>query len=84
MDCVSGCQFRLHAHPNIELVYCLRGELHEIRMEGPPITKSFPPSSKNDDDDENEDEDSSSFGQHLEHTQTPVDRSGPHPYTSFE
>ena len=57
MDCVSGCQFRLHAHPNIELVYCLRGELHEIRMEGPPITKSFPPSRKNDDDDENDEND---------------------------
>lgn len=41
MDCVPGCQFRLHAHPNVELVYCVKGELHEIRMNGDPWTKSF-------------------------------------------
>ncbi|GAX20333.1 hypothetical protein FisN_9Hh042 [Fistulifera solaris] len=41
MDCAPGCQFRLHAHPNIELVYCLEGALHEIRMEGLPFTTSF-------------------------------------------
>ena len=28
MDCSPGCQFNLHAHPNIELVYCCRGQLH--------------------------------------------------------
>ncbi|GAX26775.1 hypothetical protein FisN_9Lh042 [Fistulifera solaris] len=41
MDCMPGCQFRLHAHPNIELVYCMEGALHEIRMDGLPFTKSF-------------------------------------------
>ena len=40
MKCPPGCQFRLHAHPNIELVYCLQGELHEVRMEGPPVERS--------------------------------------------
>ena len=40
MKCPPGCQFRLHAHPNIELVYCLQGELHEVRMEGPPVDRS--------------------------------------------
>jgi hypothetical protein len=32
MDCAPGCQFQLHAHPNLELVYCLKGELHEVRL----------------------------------------------------
>lgn len=41
MDCSPGCQFRLHAHPNMELVYCIKGALHEIRMEGSPWTKTF-------------------------------------------
>ncbi len=41
MDCAPGCQFRLHAHPNIELVYCMEGALHEIRMEGFPFTTTF-------------------------------------------
>eukprot|EP00934_Nitzschia_sp_Nitz4_P004427 Nitzschia sp. Nitz4//scaffold135_size62275//6003//6848//NITZ4_006344-RA/size62275-processed-gene-0.17-mRNA-1//1//CDS//3329535545//4417//frame0 len=41
MDCAAGCQFRLHAHPNIELVYCVKGELHEIRMDGEPFVKDF-------------------------------------------
>mmetsp|Transcript_6101 Transcript_6101/g.10147 ORF Transcript_6101/g.10147 Transcript_6101/m.10147 type:complete len:277 (+) Transcript_6101:175-1005(+) len=34
MDCGPASQFHLHAHPNIELVYCVRGELHEVRMDG--------------------------------------------------
>ena len=25
LDCPPGCQFRLHAHPNLELVYCVQG-----------------------------------------------------------
>lgn len=33
MDCAPGCQFQLHAHPNIELVYCVQGELHEVRLD---------------------------------------------------
>ena len=41
MSCPPGCQFKLHAHPNLELVYCARGSLHEVRMEGEPITKKF-------------------------------------------
>lgn len=41
MNCAPGCQFRLHAHPNIEVVYCIEGALHEIRMEGLPPTKCF-------------------------------------------
>ena len=41
MDCPPATQFRLHAHPNIELVYCARGALHEIRMNGPPLVKKF-------------------------------------------
>jgi len=32
MDCAAGCQFHLHAHPNLELVYCIKGELHEVRL----------------------------------------------------
>lgn len=40
MDCGPAAQFHLHAHPNIELVYCLRGELHEVRMDGSPYEVS--------------------------------------------
>lgn len=41
MNCAPGCQFKLHAHPNIELVYCIKGALHGIRMQGEPLTKTF-------------------------------------------
>ena len=41
MDCKPGCQFKLHAHPNLELIYCIKGALHEVRMEGLPIEKEF-------------------------------------------
>ena len=41
MDIVPGTQFKLHAHPNIELVYFIRGALHEIRMSGEPIQRKF-------------------------------------------
>lgn len=41
MRCPPGTQFQLHAHPNIELVYCSQGALHEIRMDGEPYTKEF-------------------------------------------
>jgi hypothetical protein len=41
MSCPPGVQFQLHAHPNIELIYCIRGTLYEIRMNGPPITRRF-------------------------------------------
>jgi hypothetical protein len=41
MQCPPGLQFELHAHPNIELVYCVTGALHEIRMQGEPVTKQF-------------------------------------------
>ena len=72
----SGCQFKLHAHPNIELVYCLHGELHEVRMDGKPITKTFHPigtnnnnnnndetnnKNNNDNDDDDDDDDNDNF-----------------------
>jgi hypothetical protein len=44
MDCAPGCQFQLHAHPNLELVCCLRGELHEVRLveeEGVDLVRDF-------------------------------------------
>ena len=41
ISCPRGVQFPLHAHPNIELIYCLRGELFELRMRGEPITRTF-------------------------------------------
>jgi hypothetical protein len=41
MSCPRGVQFPLHAHPNLELIYCIRGTLYEIRMNGEPITRSF-------------------------------------------
>jgi len=41
MNCQPGTQFKLHAHPNLELVYCGQGALHEIRMQGDPLTKDF-------------------------------------------
>lgn len=31
MQCQASCQFRLHAHPNLELVYCVTGALFEMR-----------------------------------------------------
>jgi hypothetical protein len=48
MHCPSGTQFRLHAHPNLELIACCRGNLHEIRMTGEPITKTFETEQKDD------------------------------------
>lgn len=36
MECQAGCQFRLHAHPNLELVYCVTGSLFEIRRNNSP------------------------------------------------
>ena len=55
MDCAPGCQFNLHAHPNLELVYCIKGELHEIRLDDDDhvITKDFATweQSPNDNDD---------------------------------
>lgn len=41
MDCEAGCQFNLHAHPNIELVYCCKGELFEVRMDGAPVDRNY-------------------------------------------
>jgi hypothetical protein len=41
MRCLPSTQFKLHSHPNIELVYCVRGPFHEIRMDGEPVSKSF-------------------------------------------
>ena len=41
MDCPPATEFKLHAHPNVELVYCARGALYEVRMSGPPLTKNF-------------------------------------------
>lgn len=41
LDCGPACQFQLHAHPNIEVIYAVQGALHEIRMEGSPVTKTF-------------------------------------------
>ena len=41
MDIAPGTQFKLHAHPNIELIYFIRGALHEIRMSGEPFQRKF-------------------------------------------
>ena len=41
MSCPRGVQFPLHAHPNLELIYCIRGALFEVRMCGEPITRTF-------------------------------------------
>lgn len=41
MDIPPALQFKLHAHPNIELVYCAKGALHEIRMSGEPFCRKF-------------------------------------------
>jgi hypothetical protein len=41
MTCPVGVQFALHAHPNLELVYCCTGALHEVRMDGPPIPHDY-------------------------------------------
>jgi hypothetical protein len=41
LSCPRGVQFPLHAHPNLELIYCLRGILFEIRMHGEPISRTF-------------------------------------------
>lgn len=49
MQCGPGKQFQLHAHPNFEICYCLRGALHEIRMNGQPLTKTFEADTKSDD-----------------------------------
>ncbi len=38
MTLPPGKKFRLHAHPNLEVILCVRGRIHEIRM-----TKNAPP-----------------------------------------
>ena len=48
VSCPPGVQFPLHAHPNLELIYCLRGILFEIRMHGEPITRTFEESETSD------------------------------------
>lgn len=55
MDCAPGCQFHLHAHPNLELVYCVKGELHEIRLDDDDhvLTKTFEPMNPSNEDDSN-------------------------------
>ena len=40
MECGPACQFKLHAHATIELVYCLEGTLFEVRMDGEPMKVS--------------------------------------------
>jgi hypothetical protein len=39
----AGTQFNMHAHPNLELVYCAQGALHQIRMEGEPWDQGYEP-----------------------------------------
>lgn len=39
MEIPPALQFKLHAHPNLELVYCAKGALHEIRMSGEPFPR---------------------------------------------
>lgn len=41
MEIPAALQFKLHAHPNLELVYCARGALHEVRMSGEPFLRKF-------------------------------------------
>ena len=41
LECGPACQFQLHAHPNLEIIYAVKGSLHEIRMTGSPVTKQF-------------------------------------------
>ncbi|GKY99946.1 hypothetical protein MPSEU_000948200 [Mayamaea pseudoterrestris] len=41
MICPPACQFQLHAHPNLELIYCAKGALHEVRLDGEPLTGTF-------------------------------------------
>jgi hypothetical protein len=43
LECPAGLQFPVHAHPNFELVYNLRGDLHEVRMKGDPLPMELPP-----------------------------------------
>jgi hypothetical protein len=43
MDCAAGTQFHLHAHPNLEVAHCVRGTLHEVRMQGKPYNKGYQP-----------------------------------------
>mmetsp|Transcript_37392 Transcript_37392/g.57386 ORF Transcript_37392/g.57386 Transcript_37392/m.57386 type:complete len:218 (-) Transcript_37392:339-992(-) len=38
LECGPSCQFKLHAHPNIELLYCIQGQLHEVRMKGDALS----------------------------------------------
>ena len=48
LDCGPGCQFKLHSHPNLEIAYCVQGCLHEIRMDGSPLTREFESCSSDD------------------------------------
>lgn len=35
--CGPNARLKLHAHKGLELVYCLRGALHEVRLQGEPV-----------------------------------------------
>ena len=37
MTIQPNCAFRLHAHPNIEMIYVIAGSMHEFRFRGPPM-----------------------------------------------
>jgi hypothetical protein len=41
MHIAPNTSFKLHAHPNIELIYVIRGTVHEIRLQESQIPKRF-------------------------------------------
>jgi len=41
MTIAPGQSFPLHAHANVEAIYVAAGELHELRLEGPPPSTHF-------------------------------------------
>lgn len=43
MDIPPNRSFRLHAHPNIEVVYVVHGVIHEFRMKGEPLDACLMP-----------------------------------------
>jgi len=36
MSIAPNCAFKLHAHPNVEMIHVVWGKLHEFRFRGPP------------------------------------------------
>lgn len=41
MKIKPNTSFKLHAHPNIEVIHCIKGAIHEYRFNGSPVVRDY-------------------------------------------